>query len=82
MIQSTVTAKGQTTLPRAVRDALGLAAGDRVRWIVAPDGVRLAKVRPVARLAGRFARRGPPASLEDMDAAVAAGAAERARGGR
>ena len=34
MQESKVTAKGQTTLPRDVRTALGVAAGDTVRYIV------------------------------------------------
>ena len=32
MIESAVTTKGQTTLPRQVRDKLGLRPGDRVRY--------------------------------------------------
>jgi antitoxin PrlF len=34
MIQSRITSKAQTTLPRAVRDALGIGPGDRVVWEV------------------------------------------------
>lgn len=78
MIRSTVTAKGQTTLPRPVREALEVGPGDRVLWLVTPEGVRLVKAQPVARLAGRFGRgSGAPVSLEAMEAAVAAGAGER-----
>lgn len=32
--ESTVTAKGQTTVPAAVRNALGIGYGDRVRWLL------------------------------------------------
>lgn len=35
---STITAKGQTTVPKAVRQALGLTSGDRVSFVV--DGQR------------------------------------------
>jgi len=38
---TTVTSKGQITLPRTVRDALGLKAGSKVEFEVKPDGVRL-----------------------------------------
>jgi AbrB family looped-hinge helix DNA binding protein len=77
MRESTITAKGQTTLPRAVRAALGLGPGDRVRYVVLDGEVRLLKVRPVAELAGMLARPGQPeAGIEEMDAAIAAGAAE------
>ena len=34
MQESKVTSKGQTTLPRDVRSALGLEAGDTLRYIV------------------------------------------------
>ncbi len=38
---ATVTSKGQITLPREVRDALGLKAGSEVAFEITPDGVRL-----------------------------------------
>lgn len=80
MPYSTVTAKGQTTLPRPVRAALGLVPGDRVRYVILEGGeVRLLKERPVAELAGLLHRPGrAPVSLDAMEAAVAAGTAERA----
>lgn len=78
MQESTVTTKGQTTLPKAVRSVLGIAPGDRVRYVILDGEVRLMKARPVAGLAGILARPGQkPVSLEDMDAAIAEAAAER-----
>jgi AbrB family looped-hinge helix DNA binding protein len=38
MATSTLTSKGQITLPRAVRDQLGLAQGDRVEFTVESGG--------------------------------------------
>ncbi len=38
---STLTSKYQATIPRAVRDALTLTAGDRIEFIIEPDGVRV-----------------------------------------
>jgi antitoxin PrlF len=38
---STLTSKYQATIPRAVRDALALAAGDRIEFTIEPDGVRV-----------------------------------------
>lgn len=38
---STLTSKFQATIPRAVRDALGLGAGDRIEFTVSDDGVRV-----------------------------------------
>ncbi len=79
MQESKITTKGQTTLPRDVRVALGLLSGDKVRYVVLDGEVRLMKVRPVNKLAGLLARPGrKPVSLEDMDAAIAAGAAGEA----
>ena len=79
MQESTITSKGQTTLPRTVRSALGLAPGDRVRYVILDGEVRLLKARPVAGLAGILARPGrKPVTLEDMEAAIAAGATDAA----
>jgi antitoxin PrlF len=38
---STLTDKGQTTVPKSVRKALGLAAGDRIAFHVGASGVSL-----------------------------------------
>jgi len=38
MIQGKMTAKAQTTVPLAVRRALGLAPGDDIIWTIEPDG--------------------------------------------
>jgi antitoxin PrlF len=50
---STITAKGQATIPKAIREHLRLKSGDRVKFFVHPDGsvVRLPK-RPVSALRG------------------------------
>ena len=77
MQESTVTVKGQTTLPRDVRRALGLESGDRVRYVILDGEVRLLKVRPVSDLAGMLHRPGrKPFSLDEMDDAIAGGASE------
>lgn len=78
MSESTITVKGQTTLPKSVRQALELGPGDRLRYIILDDGqVRLMRTRAVAGLAGFLRREGQGAvSLEDMDRAIADGAAK------
>ena len=79
MQESKVTARGQTTLPRDVRAALGLEAGDSVRYIVETGRVQMLKARHVCELAGMLRRPGQrTASLEEMDEAVAEGAVESA----
>ena len=76
MAESTVTSRGQTTLPKTVRTALGVRPGDRIRYVVVDDGVKILPLRPVARLFGAFGHDGPPASLDDMERAIAEGAGE------
>lgn len=47
-----MTSKGQITLPKSVRDALGLKTGDRVLFRVHRDRAVLAKVPEFLELAG------------------------------
>ena len=44
MLESKVFANGSTTLPKPVRDALGVQAGDRVRYIISEGGVLVFKI--------------------------------------
>lgn len=74
MIESSITAKGQTTLPKAVREALSLTAGDRVRYTVLDGEVRIRKVLPLSRLYGIVKYDGPPVSLDEMQQAIIASA--------
>lgn len=83
MQESTVTIKGQTTIPRDVRAALGLKTGDKVRYVVMNGEVRLLKARPVVELEGVLARPGTqPVSIDEMDEAIAAGAIDGIRPAR
>ena len=77
MIESTITSKGQTTLPKQVRHTLGVQAGARVRYVISGAEVRILPVRPVSRLFGVLSYDGPPVSLEQMEEAIANGAAEQ-----
>jgi AbrB family looped-hinge helix DNA binding protein len=45
MPHSTVTAKGQTTIPRDVRQAAGLRPGDRIHYTVLQDGTIIVRVK-------------------------------------
>ena len=76
MLESAVTKKGQTTLPKPVRETLGVGAGDRVRYVILEGEVRILPVRPIDRLFGALEHEGPSVSLEEMDRAVAEGAQE------
>lgn len=74
MLESTITSKGQTTLPKDVRDRLGLQTGDKVRYLLLEDGVRIVRARKVMSLCGSLCHDGPPVSLDEMDQAVREGA--------
>lgn len=75
MSESGITSKGQTTLPKAVRDALAVEAGDRIRYLIQEGQVRIMPVRSIKRLYGALPYDGPPVTLEEMDEAIAEGAA-------
>ena len=70
---ATLTSKGQITVPRSVRDHLGVDAGDTLDFIIDPAGnvrVRVAS-GAVSALKGLLHRPGRPAvSLAAMDQAV------------
>ena len=44
MYQSKIFANSSTTLPKPVRDALGVKAGDRVRYVISEDRVQVLKM--------------------------------------
>ena len=77
MFESSITTKGQTTLPKAVRDSLAVKAGDKVRYVIVDEGVLIMPVRPTSRLFRSLKYDGPPVGLEEMDSAAAEGAIER-----
>jgi antitoxin PrlF len=77
--EATVTSKGQITLPKEVRERLGLHAGGKVRF-TAEHGDRIVVTRGGARLSDLFGILGKPprsATLEEMDKAVREGAVAR-----
>jgi AbrB family looped-hinge helix DNA binding protein len=76
MLESGITAKGQTTFPKAVREALSVKAGDRVRYLIEDGQVRVRAVRPISRLFGVLKHEGPVVTLEEMEEAIADGASE------
>ena len=75
MVKSAITSKGQTTLPKPVREALGVVPGDRVRYVILENNeVRIVPIKPLSRLFGALGHDGPAATLEDMDRAIEEGA--------
>src|SRR5262245_45679415 len=81
---STLTSKGQITMPRSVRAALGLQAGDKVDFIPMEGGFKVVALRSDVRaLKGRFAGRAIEAvSIEAMQEAIADEAVRRGARGK
>lgn len=73
-----VTSKGQVTIPQEVRIAMGVSEGDRVEFVRMEDGnfAVMPATKPISALKGIIPLRREPASLEEMQAAVVAGAAK------
>lgn len=71
MAESTITAKGQTTVPLQVRNRIGALPGTRLVWHVLPDGglIVRAKTKSILELAGKLeAPKGRHVVVEDMNA--------------
>lgn len=75
-MHTTLTSKGQVTLPKALRDKLHLSAGDRIEFIIDHDEtVRLLiKQTSITRLKGMAPKPRIPVSLEEMERAIEDGA--------
>jgi AbrB family looped-hinge helix DNA binding protein len=58
--EATLTSKGQTTIPKAIRDSLGMKAGDRMSFTLMPDGVVVVRVKTkrISDLAGLLYKKG------------------------
>ncbi len=70
MSESTITAKGQTTVPRQVRDGIGAGPGTRLVWHVMPGGglIVRAETHSVLDLAGMLkSPKKKPVPVEDMN---------------
>jgi AbrB family looped-hinge helix DNA binding protein len=75
-MESAITVKGQATIPKSIREHLGLQPGDRVKFFVHPDGsvVLLPKISASA-VRGMVKPRSPrPVTTEQMTVAAAEGA--------
>jgi antitoxin PrlF len=78
-MESAITVKGQATIPKTIREHLGLQPGDRVKFFVHPDGsvVLLPKLSASAIRGMVKSRNARPATTEQMTAAVAESALSR-----
>jgi AbrB family looped-hinge helix DNA binding protein len=78
-MESTITTKGQATIPKAIREYLGLKPGNRIKFFLHPNGsVVLLPKLPASALRGIVKPRKPPVTIEEMEEAAASGATETA----
>ena len=77
MSMSTLTSKGQTTIPKDVRKRLNLHPGDRLEFVIDEDGRVLVLPASVdaSELAGMLKRPAKPVTVTELNHAI------RKRGG-
>jgi antitoxin PrlF len=66
---ATLTSKGQTTIPKEIRDSLGMKPGDRMTFTLMPDStvVMRVKSKSITKLAGTLHKKGQKSvPLEQM----------------
>ncbi|MEQ1776354.1 MAG: type II toxin-antitoxin system PrlF family antitoxin [Burkholderiales bacterium] len=66
---ATLTSKGQTTIPKEIRESLGMKAGDRMTFTLMPDGTVVMRVKnkSITQLAGMLHRKGrKPVPIEQL----------------
>jgi AbrB family looped-hinge helix DNA binding protein len=78
-MESAITVKGQATIPKPIREHLGLQPGDRVKFFVHPDGsvVLLPKLSASAVRGIAKSRKRRPVTTEEMTLAAAGGVLSR-----
>ena len=70
MAESTITAKGQTTVPADIRALVGAQPGTRLIWSAMPDGtvVVRAKTKSILNMVGMLkGPKGKHVSIDDMN---------------
>jgi AbrB family looped-hinge helix DNA binding protein len=76
---ATLTSKGQTTIPKDIRDRLHLKPGDRLEFVVQPDGkvLMIPATIDVRDLKGILPKPKRKLSLDDIDRVIRDAAVER-----
>ena len=71
---STLTSKGQITIPKALRDSMDIGAGDKVEFIINEKNEII--IKPITKKAidvfgqlGKY-KKGKPVSIEEMNEAI------------
>jgi len=71
---ATVTSKGQITVPKRIRRHLQVGKGDRIEFLIGPDGrvTLMPATTDVKKLKGIVGRPGKPVTIGDMNRAIEA----------
>jgi AbrB family looped-hinge helix DNA binding protein len=79
MSTSTLTSKGQTTIPKDIRKRLNLHQGDRREFVIDEDGRVLVLPASIdaSKLAGMLKPPAQPVSVEDINRAIRKGRGRR-----
>jgi len=77
-MQSTVTAKGQVTIPKSIRDAIGIIPNDRVAFIRKGELVYIQALKTIKSFRGAV-KKNASASFESERAQAKAAVAERVK---
>lgn len=71
-----LTSKCQLTIPKSVRETLGVGPGDTVRFVNFGGRIHVVRPKSIAELAGMFAHKVTrPTTIEEMNVAISEGAA-------
>lgn len=75
-MESAITVKGQATIPKEIREHLGLKPGDKLKFFLHPDGTVVLLPKLPARSLRDVIRphRRRPVTIDEMNNAVAEGA--------
>ena len=79
MTTSTISSKGQTTIPIDIQRLLNVKPGDKIQYFVEADGrvSLIPKSLSIADLKGALAKPARTATIEEMNQAIAQAASER-----
>jgi AbrB family looped-hinge helix DNA binding protein len=78
MLSSSVTTKGQVTIPIELRERFGIKPGDRVGFVDEGDRITLQRTETAIEAVFGIVKASKGVTLDDMEAAIAAGRGRRA----
>lgn len=77
MFKSKIMEKGQTTIPKNIRDEIGLRPGDTVCYSIRDGVIQMRPLLSAKSLKGMLKFEGPPATIEEFEQAIQQARMER-----